>query len=137
MKYWEEYQSKWGFGDGDAVPPDAWALRYVYVREINRLAAAKSSTVRLIAYDRGGMHNPYLICRVPVDMVRDVPEKALCKGAACGGWVPGNRDWTEPPEDDAMRAAVEEALERDDIDDLVEVDVTFTDEQFETCHVAA
>lgn len=31
MKYWEEYQSKWGFGDGDAVPPDAWALRYVYV----------------------------------------------------------------------------------------------------------
>jgi len=34
MKYWEEYQSKWGFGDGDAVPPDAWALRYVYVREI-------------------------------------------------------------------------------------------------------
>jgi len=137
MKYWEEYQSKWGFGDGDAVPPDAWALRYVYVREINRLAARNGSAVRLIAYDRGGMHNPYLICRVPAELVRDVPEPGLCKGSMCSGWAPAGNDWIEPAEDDAMRAAVEEALERDDIDGLVEVDVTFTDEPFETCHLAA
>ena len=137
MKYWEEYQCKWGFGDGDAVPPDAWALRYVYVREINRLAAAKGSAVRLIAYDRGGMHNPYLICRVPAGLVKDVPEPGLCKGSMCGGWVPAGNDWTEPAEDDAMLEAVEEALTSDDIDGLVEVDVTFTDEPFETCHIAA
>ena len=32
MKYREDFQSKWGFGDGDAVPPDAYLLRKVYVR---------------------------------------------------------------------------------------------------------
>ena len=127
MKYWDEFHSKWGFGDGDSVPPDASPLRYVYVREINRLAAAKGSAVRLIAYDRPGMHNPYLICRVPADMVAAIPEQDLCRGSMCGGWVP-ETGWPEPAEDDAMRAAVEEALEHDDIDGLVEVCVSVTDE---------
>ncbi len=53
MKYWDEYQSKWGFGDGDAVPPDAYLLRYVYVRELNRELVKRDSAVRLLAYDRG------------------------------------------------------------------------------------
>lgn len=136
MKYWEEYQSKWGFGDGDAVPPDAWALRYVYVREINRLAAAKGSAVRLIAYDRGGMHNPYLICRVPADMVLGVPEPDLCKGAWANGWKP-ETDWIEPGEDDAMLEAVEEAQEDDGIDDLVDVDVSIAGEPGIDCNIAA
>ena len=38
MKYWDDFQTKWGFGDGDAMPPDAWACRAVYIRAINRLA---------------------------------------------------------------------------------------------------
>ena len=38
MKYWEEFQTKWGFSDGEASPPDAQACRTVYVREINKLA---------------------------------------------------------------------------------------------------
>jgi hypothetical protein len=80
MKYWDEFHSKWSFGEGECVPPEAWALRYVYVREINRLAAAGGSDVRLIAYDRPGCHSPYLICRVPAELVRNVPEKALCLG---------------------------------------------------------
>ncbi|OQC18514.1 MAG: hypothetical protein BWX70_03498 [Verrucomicrobia bacterium ADurb.Bin070] len=136
MKYWEEYRSKWGFGDGDAVPPDAWALRYVYVREINRLAQAKGSAVRLIAYDRGGVHNPYLICSVPADAVKGVPEPDLCKGAWAGGWKP-ERDWAEPADDDAMLEAVEEALANDDIDGLVDVDVSIADEPGVDCNIAA
>jgi hypothetical protein len=29
MKYWEDFQTKWGFGDGDAVPPDAYPLNII------------------------------------------------------------------------------------------------------------
>ena len=126
MKYWDDFHDKYGFGDGEAVPPDAWSLRYVYVREINRLAAANGSAVRLIAYDRPGCHNPYLICRVPADTVKDVQELELCKGAACGGWRPGD-NWPEPENDGAMLAAIDAAQERDDIDGLVEVSVSITD----------
>ena len=125
MKYWEEYQSKWGFGDGDAVPPDAWALRYVYVLEINRLAAKLGSAVRLFAYDRPGMHNPYLISRVTADMVKGVPEKDLCKGLYRGGWDPGS-DWTEPDADAAMDAAVAAAAEME-LEDLMSVKITIAD----------
>lgn len=28
MKYWDEFQDKWGFNDGDSVPPDAWQIRW-------------------------------------------------------------------------------------------------------------
>lgn len=136
MKYWEEFQSKWGFGDGDAVPPDACALRYVYIREINRLAAANGSAARLVAYDRPGMHNPYLICRVPADLVKDIPEKDLCKGSTCGGWEP-EKDWPKPDMDDQMQAAIDAAHERDDIDGLVEVDVSIADETGADGYLAA
>ena len=136
MKYWDEYQSKWGFGDGDAVPPDAWAHRFVYVREINRLAEAKGSSVRLLAFDRGGMHNPYLICRIGAAAVNGVPAQDLCKGAWAGGWKP-ERDWDEPGEDEAMLEAMEEALANDDIDGLVDVDVSIADEPGVDCNIAA
>ena len=111
MKYWEEFQSKWGFGDGDAVPPDAQACRHVYVREINRLAADNGSAVRLLAYDRPGLHNCYLIVRVRADLVKDVPPEQLCKGQWEGGWELEGTDWTEPPDDEAMEAAIQEAFE--------------------------
>ncbi len=136
MKYWDEFHSKWSFAEGECVPPEAWALRYVYVREINRLAAEGGSAVRLIAYDRPGCHNPYLICRVPADLVRDVPEKALCMGVGRGGWEPG-KDWPEPDTDDPMQAAIDAALKREDIDDLVEVDVSITDEPGADCYLSA
>lgn len=136
MKYWEEFQTKWGFGDGEAVPPDAWALRYVYVREINRLAAAKGSAVRLLAFDRGGMHNPYLICSVTAAAVAGVPEKDLCKGAWAGGWSP-EQDGEEPGEDDALLEAIQEARDRDGIDGLVDVKVSIDGEPGVDCDAAA
>lgn len=125
MKYWDEFHDKYGFGGGEAVPPDAWALRHVYVLEVNRLAARLKSAVRLFAYDRPGCHNPYLICRVPADMVRDVPEKALCKGLYRGGWDPG-LSWAEPATDDAMEAAIGAAATME-LEDLVTVEVAIKD----------
>lgn len=114
MKYWEEYQSKWGFGDGDNMPPDAWARRYVYVREINKRAAAKGSAVRLFAYDRWGVHNPYLILVCPAEAA---PEDALSMCSGGFDWLPA--DGAEYPGfDDAMEEAIDECDESG-IDNLV------------------
>ncbi len=116
------------------MPPDAWALRCVYIREINRIAKGLGSAVRLFAHDRSGLHNPTLIGRAAAKTVGKVPEQSLCKGLYRGGWDPGE-GWTEPSEDVAMLESVEEALVRDDIDGLVEVEVTFTDEPSADCYL--
>lgn len=121
MKHWEDFHDKHGFGDGDAVPPDAWALRYVYIREINRIAKGLGSAVRLFAHDRSGLHNPYLIGRVAAKTVEKVPEQSLCRGLYRGGWDPGS-DWAEPDSDAAMDAAVA-AAEEMELEDLVIVKV--------------
>jgi hypothetical protein len=121
MKYWDEFHDKYGFGDGEAVPPDAWALRYVYVREINRIAESLGSAIRLFAYDRPGIHNPYLISRVAAATVSDVPGKALCKGLYRAGWDPG-LNYAEPPTDDTLEAAISAAMTME-LEDLVKVEV--------------
>ena len=135
MKYWDDFHDKHGFGDGDAVPPDAWALRFVYVREINHIADRLGSAVRLFAYDRSGLHNPYLICRVASNTVSGVSAKALCKGLYRGGWDPG-QNWTDPEADSAMLAAVGAAAALD-LEAFVKIRVTITGEPSETCHAAA
>jgi len=122
MKYWEEFHDKFGFGDGDEVPPDAWAMRYVYIREINRIAKALGSVVRLFANDRSGLHNSYLIGRVAAKTVENVQELSLCKGLYRGGWDPGQNS-TEPDADAAMDAAIA-AAEEMELEDLVSVKVT-------------
>jgi len=116
MKYWEDFQTKWGFADGDSVPPDALLLRQVYVRELNRLLARRKSGVRLLAYDRPGMHNSLLIVRVGAAMVRNVPAKRLWGGQQSGGWEPG--DLHEPAPDTAYEAVLAEADEME-LDSMV------------------
>ena len=121
MKYWEDFQTKWGFGDGDSVPPDAQLLRQVYVRELNSLLRKRKSKVRLLAFDRPGVHNPYLIVRVPADMVRDVTPRKLCMGQWNGGWEPRG-DWQEPEPDQAYDSVLAEAEEME-LDSRVETTV--------------
>jgi hypothetical protein len=139
MRYWTSFQTKWGFGEGESVPPDAWALRYVYVREINRLAAKLGSKVRLIAYDRGGFHNSLLIRRIDAKAVRNAQELDLCKGACNGGFEPKGRDWEDPDADEAMENAIDHFLSGDneDLDQLVEVDVSIKDEPDTEIHLSA
>ena len=116
MKYWDDFQSKWGFDDGDAMPPDAWACRMVYIREINKLAKRKGSQVRLVAYDRPGMHNSCLIIRVPAALVAEVPPQKLCLGQWRGGWrCP---DVADQADDEAMEMAIQEAFDAG-LDNLV------------------
>jgi hypothetical protein len=61
MKYFDEMQTKRGFGDGGLVPPDAEACRTVYVEALNQVAVKLGSDLRAYADDRPGMHNPFLI----------------------------------------------------------------------------
>lgn len=62
MHYFEEmFNNKYGFSDGEALPPDAEQVREVYIRAINAYAEHLSSSQGLVAYDRFGIHNPSLI----------------------------------------------------------------------------
>src|SRR5919109_4407216 len=61
MQYYDEMQTKYGFGDGGSIPPDAQACRTVYVEALNQVAASLGSEVRACEYDRPGVHNPVLI----------------------------------------------------------------------------
>ena len=61
MQYYDEMQTKYGFGDGGSVPPDAEACQTVYVEALNQVAARLGSEVRAYSYDRPGVHNPVLI----------------------------------------------------------------------------
>jgi len=122
MKYWEDFQSKWGFEDGDAVPPDAYLLRQVYVRELNRELLKRKSGVRLLAWDRPGMHNPLLIVRILAESVRKVPLGRLCVGQMAGGYDP-EPGWQEPEPDTVFDQVIEAAQELD-LDGMVETRVT-------------
>jgi hypothetical protein len=122
VKDWEDYQSKWGFSDGDSVPPDALMIRQVYVRELNRMLARRKSAVRLLAFDRPGMHNPLLIVRVSSDAVCGVPERKLYLGQLNGGWEPKG-EWQEPEPDAAYESVLAEA-EGMELDSLVETTVS-------------
>jgi len=130
MKYWGEFQTKFGFDDGGAVPPDAWACRAAYVRWINCRARELGSDVRLVAYDRGGVHNCYLILCVPASWVKSVPDCELWIGSWRSGWDPNTKAprelrgaWEEAPTDSAMALAIAEAFEQD-LDAEVETKVT-------------
>lgn len=67
MHFWNDMRSKWGFGDGGAVPTEASAARSVYIRTVNQLAEARGSAVRAVAYDRPGAHNWCLIATRTAD----------------------------------------------------------------------
>ena|SRR5438132_10020672 len=87
MKYFDEMQTKWGFGDGGTVPPDAEACRTVYVEALNQIAAKLGSELRAYAYDRPGAHNPFLILfggkDAPTDQEELEPDKPMIDAIEC------------------------------------------------------
>lgn len=124
MRYWDAFQDKFGFDDGGATPPDAYACRCVYVREINKLAKKYKSAVRLLAWDRSGMHNYYLIVCVPFRWVRKVSARRLYVGQDSGGWAPRRKNWDEAKYDEAMNKAIQQAFDMD-LDGYVTSTVTY------------
>lgn len=67
MKYWSDMVDKYGFQDGENIPTGIEKYRSVYIQAINKLAKKHNSAIRLIAYDRPGMHNWCMVLFVPED----------------------------------------------------------------------
>ena len=125
MKYFDEMDSKFGFGDGDAIPQEAEACRQVYVRVLNPLLKKHNSALRILPYDRGGCHNSIMWVRVPVACFDKVSakdsrwwENGSCLDDEDFPTVLGQVEGS----DDGWDAAVEAANDLN-LDDFVEVKV--------------
>ena len=122
MKYFEEMNSKWGFCDGEATPPDAEVLREVYVRVFNALLAKHHSECRILPFNRGGCHNNLMWVRIPVAHFDKI------EASEPHWWTNGEYD-SLPPDvdtDAAWDTAIEEA-ENLNLDELVQVKVTINE----------
>ena len=96
VKYWDDFQSKWGFGDGDHLPPDALALRTVYTYAYNKLAAALGIGERMVPLDRPGMHNCYLLTFQSATVAGDLCDsdpRRFAKGPWAGEWEQPDSHW--------------------------------------------
>lgn len=94
MLYWDDFRDKYGFDEGASVPPDAEAVRAVYVEILNAGATRLGADCRAVAFDRPGLHNPCMVAFRKVD--------------------PAAADQGRP--DDAMGAAIGEMAEMLDAD---------------------
>ncbi len=125
MQYFEEmFDNKFGFSDGNAIPPDAEQAREVYIRAINCLAKRLGSSQRMVAFDRFGMHNTYLILLYPKPQLDEA-------GVAPDTY---HRHTDIPPDplgesqaDAAMQQATREASMLD-LDSYVLLEVTIADD---------
>ena len=123
MKYWDEMGDKFGFSDGEALPPDVWKHREVYVKIINALAESRGSGIRVVCFDRGGVHNPCMVLLVEKKYVNDPDILAGTKSTDWEGMgIPEGQD--EPMPDDILGNILDEMNDRTiDADECVHVDV--------------
>ena len=75
VPYWDDFTDKYGFNDGNDVPADAEMIWLQNVLAINRCAEKTGSKVRAVRWMRNGMHNPFLICIVPVEFYDALPRE--------------------------------------------------------------
>jgi hypothetical protein len=119
MRFWDDMQSKWGFSDGDAVPDGVEVYREIYIRAVNQLAEQLGSSVRVVAYDRFGVHN---WCLVLMYTLADLWDHQVEDFTA---HTDINAEITQA--DEALEEAIRQAYELE-LDGFVEVIVTLTDD---------
>ncbi len=119
MRFWEDMQSKWGFSDGNAVPDGVEVYREVYIRAVNKLAEQLGSNVRLVAYDRFGVHN---WCLIMIHQLSDLQARNIEVFTAHV-----DIDADTAGADDAMEEAIRQADELE-LDGFVEVTVSLADD---------
>ena len=122
MRYWDEMRSKYGFGDGGAVPPDAETAREIYVRTLNALAEARGRKVRALAYDRPGAHNWCLIVFHLLDDLSSASVKPAEYHLPVHYGALVNIEEAAP--DDGLHEAIEQAMHEMVLDDYVLVEVS-------------
>jgi hypothetical protein len=118
MRYWEDFASKYGFSDGQAVPPDAAQARRTYVRVVNTKATKLGSKCRLVPYNRAGMHNVLIIISATTEFYYSLTEKQRVFGTTR---CPEGEE--ERGEDDELRNAIDWALEQN-LDRFIQTKVT-------------
>ena len=132
MIYHEDMTSKYGFSDGESVPPFVEKYRTVYVLTINKLAEHHGSNVRVIAYDRPGCHNWCLIIGVPkatYEAIKKDGEHYIVDGSV---QLSDYGEWADPPRDDGYNTALEEAEEMG-LDNFLDVRVDIDMEGLGEC----
>lgn len=123
MQYWEEMNDKYGFGDGSAYPAGIELYRDVYLKTVNKLAENRNSELRIVPFDRGGVHNYCLWMVVPKEWFE---KEYLPKQKKNKQWegvdfydLP-DPNAPEPQPDEELEAAIEDAMGMD-LDNFVEV----------------
>lgn len=123
MQYWDEMNNKYGFGDGSAYPAGVELYRDVYVKTVNKLAENRNSDLRIVPFDRAGVHNYCLWMVVPKEWFETVYLPKQKPGEQWEGVdfkdLP-NPDEPEPEPDAELETAIEEAMGLD-LDSFVEV----------------
>ncbi len=119
MRFWEDMQSKYGFSDGEAMPDGIEVYREVYIRAVNQLAEQLDSSVRVVAYNRAGVHNWCLILMhhlsdLQAQHIEDFTAHVNIAAETC-------------EIDEGMEEAIRQANELE-LDSLVEVTVTVADD---------
>ena len=87
MRYYEAFIDKFGFSDGEDIPPDADAHRELLVRLFNKRAMAIRSRVRCGAYNRPGIHNPCMVFFVRAVAIRAIRTEHLHNAEVMSQWV--------------------------------------------------
>jgi len=121
MKYLEEMVYKMGFGDGEQIPDGVEVYREVYIRAINQVAAAMGSESRAVAYNRPGVHNPFLILFTSVEEFHQLGAGEITSGDANCEYYGG---------DDKIAEAIEWLQENVDLDGLISVRISYGKENF-------
>ncbi len=58
---WDQFTTKWGFGDGEMSEPLDFTARDLLVEEINKALDAVAEPVIVAGYDQPGLHNACMI----------------------------------------------------------------------------
>jgi len=120
MKFWDDMQSKYAFGDGGSVPAEAFLCRRVYVEAVNAIAAYKGSNIRCAAYNRPGCHNSCLIVMMTLTQFEQLTQSQIIGDEDYDNAILGDED-DAILGDEEFEAAMEEANERG-LDDYVIVE---------------
>lgn len=96
MRYYEAFIDKFGFSDGEDVPPDADAHRELLALLFNKRATTIRAPVRCIAFDRPGVHNPCMVLFVRAAAIRAIRTDHLHNAEIMSQWV-ADADNIAPP----------------------------------------
>jgi hypothetical protein len=118
MRYWDDFSSKCGFGDGESTPSDAEVATRLYLQVINSKAERLGSSYRLIPYNRAGMHNVLIIISATREFYNSLTDKERVFGTTR---CPEGEE--ERGEDDELRNAIDWALEQN-LDRFIQTKVT-------------